>query len=183
MVPSIGNQSITSGSEAGVAESIGTGFVEITSLTALIGSSTAEQLTLGNRGAAGLAWAGMSMFGSLSVLKACLAALMPDWLRKTFGLRSATTDTAIGCSLNLASEYAGREDFTRKNLADAVGVVCVRGNQVGIPVQIHCLGVNRFFLRRAAANFFKPTQMTPISYSLNVTSMPSINSHSTRLTP
>ena len=114
------------------AQSIGNGLVEITSLTALIGSSTAEKITLGNRGAPGLAWAGMSMFGCLSILRACLAASMPDWLRDTFGMRTATTDNALGFSLNLASKYADREDLTRKNLPDAVGVVCIRRDQVRV---------------------------------------------------
>src|SRR5262245_24938959 len=68
---------------------LGTGLIEIAALTALIGSNTAEQLTLGNRGAAGLAWVGTSTFGSLSILKACLAASTPTWLRETIGVRSA----------------------------------------------------------------------------------------------
>jgi hypothetical protein len=105
---------------------LGTGLVEITALTTLIGSNTAEQLALGNRGPTGLAWMAMSTFGSLSVLRACIAASTPGWLRDTLGVRSATTDSARGLSLDLASPWMGREDMTRRDLGDAIGVTCGR---------------------------------------------------------
>lgn len=104
---------------------IGNGLVDVAALTALIGSATAESLTLGNRGAAGLPWGTMSIFGSISVAKACIAAATPSWLRETIGVRNAATDSALGLSLDLASTYMNREDMARKNLGDAVGIFCV----------------------------------------------------------
>jgi hypothetical protein len=107
-----------------------TNLVEITALSALIGSDTAEQLTLGNRGAAGLAWVGLSIFGSLSTLRACLTAATPSWLRGSLGLRSGTRDAAIGMMLNLCSPN-DREHMARKNLGGrAVGLVCERKKSV-----------------------------------------------------
>ena len=52
-----------------LSEQFGTGFLEISSLTAVIGSSAAESLTLGNRGAPGLAWASISFSVSFPSLK------------------------------------------------------------------------------------------------------------------
>src|SRR5437667_10272727 len=105
---------------------LGTSLVEIAALSTLIGSATAESLILGNRGAAGLPWAAMSTFGSLSVVKACIAAATPSWLRETLGVRNAATDSAIGLSLDLASKYMTREDMARRNLEEAVGIMCER---------------------------------------------------------
>jgi hypothetical protein len=121
--------SFTAREEIAMAESdsfvrVGNGLIEIAALTALIGSSTAESLTLGNRGAAGLAWAAMSTFGALSVVKGCIAGATPDWLRETLGVRNANTDSAVGLSLDLWSKYESREGIARKNLGEAVGVVC-----------------------------------------------------------
>ena len=48
---------------------LGGGLIEIAALTALIGSTTAESLVLGNKGAAGLVWGTMSIFGALSVIR------------------------------------------------------------------------------------------------------------------
>jgi len=103
---------------------VGSGLVEIAAITALIGSTTAESLVLGNRGAPGLAWSSMSVFGALSVTKGCIAAATPGWLRETMGVRNGLTDSAIGLSLNLASKYMNREDMARKNLGEvSVGVM------------------------------------------------------------
>jgi hypothetical protein len=102
---------------------LGTGLIEITALTTLIGSNTAEQLALGNRGATGLAWMVMSTFGTLSVIKACVAASTPSWLRETLGVRNAMTDAAVGLSLDLSSVYM---DMVRRNLGEAIGVTCER---------------------------------------------------------
>ena len=79
----------------------GGGLIEIAALTSLIGSTTAESLALGNRGAAGLLWGAMSMFGALSVIKACIAAATPANLCETFGVRSKETDAALGMALTL----------------------------------------------------------------------------------
>ena len=90
---------------------ISNGLIEIAALTALIGSTTTESLTLGNRGAAGLPWATISIFGSLSVVKACVAAATPAYLRETVGVISKPTDEAVGSTLSLLgwTEYKGRD--------------------------------------------------------------------------
>jgi hypothetical protein len=103
---------------------LGSGLLEIAALTALIGSATAESLTLGNKGAPGLAWAASSTFGALSVVKACVAGSAPGWLRDSLGVRNTTTDLAIGLSFDLESRHKDREDMARKNLGDAIGVAC-----------------------------------------------------------
>lgn len=107
---------------------LGSGLIEI---TALVGSSTTEQLTLGERGAAGLSWADMSMLGSISILKSCIAASTPTWLRETLGVRNSTTDAAIGLGLDFSSKYKDREDMARKNMKDVLGVTCESRKQVG----------------------------------------------------
>jgi len=61
-----------------------------------------------------------------------VAAATPGWLRETLAMRNATHDAAIGLSLNLASTYKDHEDRTRKNLGEAVGVVCERRKFVSI---------------------------------------------------
>jgi len=125
--PSPNTTSSTSqGGSQSIYNPLGTGLIEIAALTALFGSGTASQLTLGNRGAAGLAWVGMSIFGSVSVLKACVAASIPSWLRETLGVRNAMADAAVGLSLSLSSVEKDREDLARKSLGEAVGVVCER---------------------------------------------------------
>ncbi|TKA81155.1 hypothetical protein B0A49_02004 [Cryomyces minteri] len=96
---------------------IGSGLVEIAALTALIGSSTAESLVLGDRGAAGLCWAAMSAFGSVHLVKACVAASTPSWLRDTMGVRNARSDAAIGHSLNLVRKMRGT-----KSIGEAIGI-------------------------------------------------------------
>ena len=96
---------------------IGGGLVEIAALTALIGSSSAESLMLGSKGAAGLPWAAMSMFGAIFIIKACVAASTPGWLRDTMGVRNSRSDEAIGLTLDLA-----RSDRGKKIAGEAVGV-------------------------------------------------------------
>jgi len=80
----------------------GNGLIEIAALTTLIGSSTAGDLILGNRGAAGLVWGSISAFGSSSVIKACVSAACPGWLRQMVGLRTLSSDKAMGMDLSLA---------------------------------------------------------------------------------
>lgn len=105
--------------------SLGNGLVEIAALTALIGSTTAESLILGSRGAAGLPWASLSAFGSLFLLKACIAAATPSWLRDTLGVRTPNCDAAVGLSLNLKRASKGT-----KSVADAVGIRALSGPKV-----------------------------------------------------
>ncbi|CAF9934422.1 hypothetical protein IMSHALPRED_009712 [Imshaugia aleurites] len=102
---------------------LGGGLIEIGALTALIGSTTAASLVLGNKGAAGLLWGTMSIFGALSVIKACVAAATPDWLRETLGVRNKETDAAIGLSLDLDSKSLQK----KSRVTGAVGVACKVG--------------------------------------------------------
>jgi hypothetical protein len=97
--------------------STSSGLVEIAALTALIGSTTAESLVLGSRGAAGLPWASLSAFGSLFLIRACIAAATPSWLRDTLGVRNPSCDATVGLSLNLRRASKGT-----KTVADAVGI-------------------------------------------------------------
>lgn len=78
-------------------------WVEFAPIATIIGSSNATPLVLGAKGPSGLAWAGMSVFGSLQVLKACSAAAIPDWLRQSIKLRDESTDSALGFRLLLDS--------------------------------------------------------------------------------
>ena len=77
----------------------GNGFVELAMLTTLIGPAAAETLVLGNHGAAGLAWATMSAFGTGRVISACLSGACAPWLREIMGLRSKLTDSSLGMAL------------------------------------------------------------------------------------
>ncbi len=105
----------TSGTATLTSSNFGGGLIEVAALTALIGSTTAESLVLGNRGAPGLLWGTMSIFGALSVIKACIAAATPGWLRETIGVRSKETDGALGIALTL-------NDSSLRNRRHAVGV-------------------------------------------------------------
>ncbi|KAF8810452.1 hypothetical protein BYT27DRAFT_7240728 [Phlegmacium glaucopus] len=78
----------------------GNGFVELAMLTTLVGSATAETMILGNHGAAGLAWATMSAFGTGRVISACLSGACAPWLREIMGLRSKITDSSLGMELS-----------------------------------------------------------------------------------
>ena len=80
----------------------GNGLIEIAALTTLIGSTTAGDLILGNRGAAGLVWGSISAFGASSVIRACASAASPGWLRQMLGLRTPLSDKATGMDLSLA---------------------------------------------------------------------------------
>ena len=77
----------------------GNGFVELAMLTTLIGPAAAETLILGNHGAAGLAWATMSAFGTGRVISACLSGACAPWLREILGLRSKLIDSSLGMEL------------------------------------------------------------------------------------
>lgn len=99
---------------------LGGGLIEISALTALIGSTTVESLILGNHGAAGLVWGTMSMFGTLSIIKACISATTPDWLRETMGVRTKEIDAAIGFTLGLDDKgFRGKS-----RVGGAIGLAC-----------------------------------------------------------
>ncbi|KAF8580701.1 hypothetical protein K439DRAFT_1619637 [Ramaria rubella] len=102
---------------------IGNGLVDITALTTLIGSSTAESLILGERGFGGLAWATTSAFGALSVIKGCIAGASANWLRETLGIRNGISDNALGLSL-LLNRGMGVHQKSRRNLGEAQGIMC-----------------------------------------------------------
>jgi hypothetical protein len=104
--------------QTNTAFSIGNGIVEIAALTALVGSTTAESLILGDRGAAGMAWAAMSSFGSLFLMKASLAAATPESLRETIGVGNERSNAAVGLNV----------PFSR--------AMKVTGQTVGIVVQV-----------------------------------------------
>jgi hypothetical protein len=91
-----------------VPQNLGSGVVEIAALTALVGTSTVESLTLGDRGAAGLPWAAISSFGVISLIQACVAASTPASLRDTMGVRGERADLAVGLYLPFHTENKRR---------------------------------------------------------------------------
>lgn len=92
-----------------------------TSSAALGFPDMAKELIMGNRGAAGLAWATTTTVGSLAAMKTCLAAAAPDWLREALLLRDATIDAAIGFTSNVS-----RPSKRRVARAKALGIVSKR---------------------------------------------------------
>ncbi|KAF8810451.1 hypothetical protein BYT27DRAFT_7336684 [Phlegmacium glaucopus] len=78
----------------------GNGFVELAMLTTLVGSATSETMVLGDHGAAGLAWATMSAFGTGRIISACLSGACTPWLREIMGLRSKINDSSLGMELS-----------------------------------------------------------------------------------
>ena len=133
---------------------VGTGLVEIAALTTLIGSSSAESLTLGDRGGAGVAWAAVSAFGSLSIIKGCISGASPDWLRQTLGVRSAASDGSTGLRLNLKSKYRSNQDLARKGLDKARGVT-VSFQGVSLHTHIHRLRSLQLTTYRITAKVFR----------------------------
>ncbi|KAF9063765.1 hypothetical protein BDP27DRAFT_1334650 [Rhodocollybia butyracea] len=99
------NSSATSSSESLLTTlsnlNLGNGLINFGALTTLIGSTVAESLVLGNRGTAGISWAAMSAFGTFSIIRACMGAAMPGWIRETLGLRTKACDLAVGMRLRL----------------------------------------------------------------------------------
>ncbi|KAM5451404.1 hypothetical protein McanCB49686_005762 [Microsporum canis] len=110
---------------ASINLNIGGGIVEIAALTALIGATTGESLILGSRGAAGLPWAAMSLFGTPFLIRACISARTPTWLREMIGVKNAKCDTMVGMSSRI--ERVARSDVTQKNIA---GISAVLSNNL-----------------------------------------------------
>jgi hypothetical protein len=105
--------------ELGTAQpAVAGGVLEIAALTALLGSSTAEALILGNRGASGIVWASLSIFGIYAVIKGCVGAATPNWLRETVGVRNDTIDHVIGSAFDLSKKNIR----ARIKLGSAVGI-------------------------------------------------------------
>jgi hypothetical protein len=52
-----------------VQSMVGQGLIEVSVIAPLIGTSVAERLTLGYKGAGGLAWSSISIFGAIHVTK------------------------------------------------------------------------------------------------------------------
>ncbi|KAM5453478.1 hypothetical protein MaudCBS49596_002681 [Microsporum audouinii] len=110
---------------ASINLNIGGGLVEIAALTALMGATTGESLILGSRGAAGLPWAAMSLFGTPFLIRACISARTPTWLREMIGVKNAKCDTMVGMSSRI--ERVARSDVTQKNIA---GISAVLSNNL-----------------------------------------------------
>lgn len=95
------------------------GLLEVSALTTLIGSSAAESLILGNKGSAGLAWAALSAFSFVSVIKGCVSGASPGWLRELLTIRSPASDLAVGMQLPL--------DQSSRTHVEPVGIKCDSG--------------------------------------------------------
>jgi len=104
------------------------GFIEITALTTLIGSAAAESLILGDHGAAGVAWATMSAFGLVWIIRACISAAIPGWLRETIGVRTPGSDLVIGMELSSSSNSGGAAKIRKKYVVNGpLGIVIDSG--------------------------------------------------------
>lgn len=87
---------------------VGNGLVEIGALTTLIGSNTAGDLAVGNKGSAGIVWGSITTFGNSSVIMACAGAALPGWLRHILALRTRASDEVVGMHLLLSGGMVGR---------------------------------------------------------------------------
>jgi len=108
----------------------GNGLVEISALTALIGATISEALVLGERGAPGMPWAAMSAFGVVFLIKACIAASTPAWLRDSLGVRTHQADLAVGLTLSFNKDKKGR----------------IEGKSAGVIVSVRKVGYRRLAL-------------------------------------
>jgi hypothetical protein len=121
LCPFNANAESSSGSTFSLA--FGNGFVDIAALTTLVGSSAAESLLLGDRGFGGLAWAAISAFGALFVIKACVTGASASWLGVTLGVRNVVSDEALGTALSL-ERGRSNDEKARRNLGEALGIIC-----------------------------------------------------------
>jgi len=106
----------TSGTPAADAPGyrVGIGLVEISALGVLIGATSAEALASGNKAAAGLPWASMSMLGSVHCAKAAVACLVPDWARETLGLTSTFVDSSLGLNIAINTKVNAKQRAAEK---------------------------------------------------------------------
>ncbi|KAF9893958.1 hypothetical protein FE257_008929 [Aspergillus nanangensis] len=98
---------------------LGGSLVEISAVSTIIGAPIAEALIHGLKAACGIVWAPMSCFGVIHVVKACLAASAPDFMRESMGLRNQFVDDAIGVVLPINRFKQAR---SRMDLGDAGAV-------------------------------------------------------------
>lgn len=120
------NRTGTSTSTTGLGYmNFGNGLVEIGALTTLIGSNSAGDLALGNRGSAGIVWGSITTFGNSSVVKACAGAALPGWLRHVLGLRTRAADEAVGMDLPLVEGRKGKfaQAVRSRELSGPLGLV------------------------------------------------------------
>jgi hypothetical protein len=106
------------------------GLVQISSLSTIIGGHSLDELSIGLKGASGLAWTPVSTFGLLKAMKLWIAGVVPSSFRDVLGLRSAVVDDAIGFklwrdtnkpprykqSINTPSVFAGPQDSSKFGL-------------------------------------------------------------------
>ncbi|KAJ5404027.1 hypothetical protein N7509_003898 [Penicillium cosmopolitanum] len=104
---------------------------QIAPAAAIFPPATADLLVLGKRGAPGFPWAAMSIFSAASVIKTCVAAAFPDWMREIFKIRSDSTDSEIGLILSLVPDYNNK---AKLDLGEngCIGVLVKNGTQQAI---------------------------------------------------
>ena len=106
-----------------ISFNLGNGLVEVGVLTTLIGSTIAALLVLGSKGPAGLVWGTASAFGTGSVIKACICAASPGWLKQIFGFRTPVYDGEVGMDLSLFPD-SKLARMARSSLESPLGVSC-----------------------------------------------------------
>jgi hypothetical protein len=102
----------------GAQSTLASGVIEIAALTALLGSTTAESLVLGSNGASGIVWACISIFGIYAVIKGCIGAVTPSWLRETIGVRDSMIEQTVGSKFDLLAKNISH----RFKLGTAIGI-------------------------------------------------------------
>lgn len=75
------------------------GLIQISGISTLFGGSAVEEQAIGFKAAAGFAWAPMSCFGILKIVRVCIAGAVSDYWRDILGLRNAIIDDAVGFTL------------------------------------------------------------------------------------
>lgn len=101
--------------------------IDLAIVLAILKFDWSDQLVLGSRGVAGLAWSMISISGSFWAIRACLAAAVPSWLRELAGIRSPATDSAVGMDLEFDLKVCKK---LRANMGEALGISA--GNRPGV---------------------------------------------------